>query len=71
MSRPANPAAAVYKNMDIENMKEETSAKSTGLLGRISKNTSDGLDVSNPAVRVAKQLKVIRKHRNEINGLTD
>jgi hypothetical protein len=57
--------------MDIENMKEETSAKSTGLLGRISKNTSDGLDVSNPAVRVAKQLKVIRKHRNEINGLTD
>tara|TARA_R110001606_G_scaffold146713_1_gene286656 strand:+ start:58 stop:273 length:216 start_codon:yes stop_codon:yes gene_type:complete len=71
MSRPANPAAAVYKNMDIENMKEETSAKSTGLLGRISKNTSAGLDVSNPAVRVAKQLKVIRKHRNEINGLTD
>tara|TARA_R110000744_G_scaffold221166_2_gene340128 strand:- start:819 stop:1034 length:216 start_codon:yes stop_codon:yes gene_type:complete len=71
MSRPANPAAAVYKNMDIENMKEETSAKSTGLLGRISKNTSTGLDVSNPAVRVAKQLKVIRKHRNEINGLTD
>tara|TARA_R100001369_G_scaffold32357_1_gene56961 strand:+ start:69 stop:284 length:216 start_codon:yes stop_codon:yes gene_type:complete len=71
MSRPGNPAAAVYINMDIENMKEETSAKSTGLLGRISKNTSTGLDVSNPAVRVAKQLKVIRKHRNEINGLTD
>ena len=71
MSRPANPAAAAYINMDIENMKEETSAKSTGLLGRISKNTSTGLDVSNPAVRVAKQLKVIRKHRNEINGLTD
>tara|TARA_R110000764_G_scaffold156088_1_gene244032 strand:+ start:316 stop:531 length:216 start_codon:yes stop_codon:yes gene_type:complete len=71
MSRPANPAAAVYKNMDIENMEEETPAKSTGLLGRISKNTSTGLDVSNPAVRVAKQLKVIRKHRNEINGLTD
>jgi hypothetical protein len=71
MSQPGNPAAAAYINMDIENMKEETSAKSTGLLGRISKNTSTGLDVSNPAVRVAKQLKVIRKHRNEINGLTD
>lgn len=71
MSRPANLAAAAYINMDIENMKEEPSVKSTGLLGRASKNTSTGLDLSNPAVRVAKQLKVIRKHRNEINGLTD
>lgn len=71
MSLPANPAAAVYKNMDIENMEEETPVKSTGLLGRASKNNSTALDLNNPAVRVAKQLKVIRKHRNEINGLTD
>jgi|TARA_R110000868_G_scaffold3378_3_gene21846 hypothetical protein len=71
MSRPNNPAAAVYKNMDIENMEQGTPVKSTGLLGRTSKNNSTGLDLKNPAVRVAKQLQVIRKHRNEINGLTD
>ena len=29
---------------------------------------SDELDYSNPTVRVAKQMQVIRKYRDEING---
>ena len=29
---------------------------------------SEGLDLSNPAVRVAKQMQVIRKHRDEIKN---
>ena len=33
----------------------------------MSKET-DGLDYNNPAVRVAKQMQVIRKYRDEING---
>jgi|DEB0MinimDraft_6_1074348.scaffolds.fasta_scaffold186376_2 hypothetical protein len=63
-----NPAVAAYKNMDIENMPQDTPVEDTGLLRRKSKSSNGGLDYGNPAVRVAKQLEIIRKHRNEING---
>mgnify|MGYP005999145521 FL=1 len=52
-------------------MPSDKPAKSTsGLLSkRTSSNSmSEGLDLSNPAVRVAKQMQVIRKHRDEIKN---
>lgn len=69
MAGPYNHVIAAYKNMDIENMPKETSPeKSTGLLGRKSKGTDSGLDMTNPVVRVAKQFELLRNNRNKING---
>jgi len=71
MSRALTDIVKAYYNMDIENMPSDKPAKSTsGLLSkRTSSNSmSEGLDLSNPAVRVAKQMKVIRKHRDEIKN---
>ena len=71
MSRAHTDIVRAYYNMDIENMPSDKPAKSTsGLLSkRTSSNSmSEGLDLSNPAVRVAKQMKVIRKHRDEIKN---
>jgi hypothetical protein len=67
MSRQYNPAIDAYKNMDIENLpKDEPEAETGGLLTRKPANRSGGLDMTNPAVRVAKSMQVLRKHRNEI-----
>lgn len=71
MSRAHTDIVKAYYNMDIENMPSDKPAKSTsGLLSkRTSSNSmSEGLDLSNPAVRVAKQMQVIRKHRDEIKN---
>jgi hypothetical protein len=71
MSRAHTDIVRAYYNMDIENMPSDKPAKSTsGLLSkRTSSNSmSEGLDLSNPAVRVAKQMQVIRKHRDEIKN---
>ena len=70
MSRQYNPALDAYKNMDIENMPSDQPEKQTGgLLAKPKSNKLDsGLDISNPAVRVAKQMQVIRKHRDEIKN---
>ena len=69
MTSENNAVIAAYKNLDIENMPKETSPeKSTGLLGRKSKGTDSGLDMTNPVVRVAKQFELIRNNRNKING---
>jgi hypothetical protein len=71
MSRALTDIVKAYYNMDIENMPSDKPEKSTG--GLLSKTTmnnkmKDGLDLSNPAVRVAKQMQVIRKHRDEIKN---
>ena len=71
MSRALTDIVKAYYNMDIENMPSDTPEKPTG--GLLSKTTmnnkmKDGLDLSNPAVRVAKQMQVIRKHRDEIKN---
>ena len=68
MSRALTDIVRAYYNMDIENMPSDKPEKPTG--GLLSKTTagnkmSEGLDLSNPAVRVAKQMQVIRKHRDE------
>jgi len=69
MSRRYNPAIDAYKNMDIENMpKDEPEADTGGLLKRKPANKSGGLDLSNPAVRVAKSMQVLRRHREEIKN---
>lgn len=69
MSRQYNPAIDAYKNMDIENMpKDEPEADTGGLLKRKPTNKSGGLDLSNPAVRVAKSMQVLRRHREEIKN---
>jgi len=75
MSRQYNPAVSAYNSMDIEGFNkldtvEEPKKKSGGLLARSSMPNKDGkgLDYSNPAARVAKQMQVIRKYRDEING---
>jgi|TARA_R100001460_G_scaffold85607_1_gene126887 hypothetical protein len=77
MSRQYNPAITAYKRMDLDGFNEldksteqEKSSSGGGLLSRSSmpsKNSKE-LDYSNPAVRVAKQMQVIRKYRDEING---
>jgi len=65
----SNPTAAAYLRMDIENMpKDMPEEKGTGLLRKRSGANVSRLDLNNPLVRVAKQMQVIRKHRNEING---
>jgi hypothetical protein len=66
MSNQYNTAAMAYKAFDIENIPEDKPIKKLGLLSR--KTETKGIDYNNPAVRVAKQMQVIRKHRNEING---
>lgn len=71
MSRAHTDIVRAYYNMDIENMPSDKPTKSTsGLLSKTTKsnNMSKGLDLSNPAVRVAKQMQVIRKHRDEIKN---
>lgn len=74
MSRQYNPAESAYLRMDLEGFNKldqvEKPDKSGGLLARSYKPKQEGkgLDYSNPAVRVAKQMQVIRKYRDEING---
>lgn len=74
MSRQYNPAESAYLRMDLDGFNEldkvEEPDKSGGLLARSSmpKQEGNGLDYSNPAARVAKQMQVIRKYRDEING---
>ena len=82
MSRQYNPALTAYKRMDLsgfealENMQEKEKQTGGGLLTRssmpMSTNNEDGkkLDYKNPLVRVAKQMQIIRKYRDEINGST-
>jgi hypothetical protein len=73
MSRQYNPAVAAYKRMDLNSLPEDTMQEkdtSKGLLARSTKSNKDntGLDYSNPVVRVAKQMQIIRKYREDING---
>jgi hypothetical protein len=66
MSRQYNPAIDAYKNMDIENMPaDKKEPAGTGLLMRKSSSEESGLDVSNPLIRVAKNMQVIRQYRQE------
>ena len=76
MSRQYNPAVAAYKRMDLDDFnkldkaEEPTVKQSSGLLARSkpSDKSNSGIDYKNPAVRVAKQMQIIRKYRDEING---
>jgi hypothetical protein len=77
MSRQYNPAITAYKRMDLDGFNKldkatepEKSSSSGGLLSRSSmpSKNSNELDYGNPAVRVAKQMQIIRKYRDEING---
>lgn len=71
MSSQFNAARMAYLNMDIENLPKEKVAEDTGLLRRKVSPSSKDTDYTNPAVRVAKQLEIIRKHRNEVNGTSE
>ena len=75
MSRQFNPAAMAYAMMDLDEFakleKVKQPEKTNGLLTRTSMSTSNNsneVDYSNPAVRVAKQMQIIKKYRDEING---
>ncbi len=70
MSRALTDIVRAYYNMDIENMPSDQPEKQIGgLLAKPkSKKFDSGLDISNPAVRVAKQMQVIRRHRDEIKN---
>ena len=69
MSRQYNPAIDAYRNMDIENLpKEEKKVETTGLLAKRKAGNSGGIDMDNPAVRVGMQMRVLRKHREEIKN---
>jgi len=71
MSYDFNSARRAYLNMDIENLPKEKVTEDTGLLRRKVNSSTTGIDFKNPAVRVAKQLEVIRNRRNEINGTSE
>jgi len=73
MSRALTDIVRAYKNMDIENIKDdEVSPVSKGLLTKKPVNkSSDSLDMSNPVMRVAKQMKVIRKHRDDAKNASN
>ena len=70
MSRSLTDIVRAYYNMDLENMPSDKPEKPTG--GMMAKTKSNkfnsGLDLSNPVVRVAKQMKVIRDFREEIKN---
>lgn len=70
MSRALTDVVRAYYNMDIENMPSDTPEKSkSGLLSKPNMGKMDsGLDLSNPAVRVAKQMQIVRRHRDEIKN---
>ena len=75
MSRQYNPAVAAYKRMDLDafnklDKEEEPVKQGSGLLARSkpSDKSNSSIDYKNPAVRVAKQMQIIRKYRDEING---
>lgn len=71
MSRALTDVVRAYYNMDIENMPKDTPEKSKGgLLSKTPMNNKmkDDLDLSNPAMRVAKQMQVVRKHRDELKN---
>ena len=69
MSRQYNPAIDAYRNMDIENMPDDKPKESMmGLLARKPMTKSADVDTDNPIVRIGKQMKVIRKHREEIKN---
>jgi len=70
MSRALTDIVRAYKNMDIENLPSEVAEKPKGGLLAKSRDMSmsEGLDYDNPAVRVGKQMQIIRRHRDEINN---
>ena len=70
MSRALTDIVKAYYNMDIQNMPKDTPEKPKGgLLSKTSMGKMDsGLDLSNPAVRVAKQMQIVRRHRDEIKN---
>tara|TARA_E500000318_G_scaffold66305_1_gene61164 strand:+ start:1998 stop:2207 length:210 start_codon:yes stop_codon:yes gene_type:complete len=68
MSRQYNPAIDAYRNMDIENLpKDEPKKENSGLLTKRTE-TESKIDMNNPGVRVAKQMQILRKHRDEIKN---
>jgi len=71
MSRAYNPMVSAYANMDIENMPSETAIKDDGgiMVRKNPMKTSGGLDLNNPAIRMAKQMKIIRDARSNIDGV--
>lgn len=69
MSRALSDIVRAYKNMDIENMEvAEPRAESKGLLKKTASSSSKGLDYTNPAVRVGKQMQAVRKFREQIKN---
>ena len=71
MSRQYNPAIDAYRNMDIENIPDvKKEPETTGLLSKKSSIKTKGMDMDNPAVRVGMQMKVLRKHREDIKNAT-
>ncbi len=69
-TRGYNPGVTMYKNMDIENMpKQQEPQKTGGLLARKPMDMmSKNMNYSNPAIRVAKQMEVIRNFRNRMKN---
>ena len=67
MSRALKDIVAAYNNMDIENLPTAAVEKeTTGLLAK--RPNVSSMDYGNPAVRVGKQMRVIRKYRDEIKN---
>ena len=75
MSRQYNPAISAYNRINLDDLAEleapqKTNQTGGGLLVRSSmgEQVASNIDYKNPAVRVAKQMQVIRNRRNEINA---
>ena len=69
-TRGYNPGITMYKNMDIENIpKAAAPSNEGGLLARKPMNSMNkNMNYANPAIRVAKQMEVIRNFRNKMKN---
>lgn len=66
MSRALTDIVTAYKNMDIENLGTvEPKTESKGLLTKTTMPKGKNIDYSSPAVRVGKQMQIVRKFREQ------
>ncbi len=66
MSRALTDIVTAYKNMDIENLEAaEPKAEPKGVLTKTTRPKGKSRDYSKPAVRVGKQMQIVRKFREQ------
>ena len=64
-----NPAKSLYKNFDLDALKEEVKEEQLGLLARQPQDKATELGLDNqPAVRMAKHMLIVREAREKLRN---